>query len=191
MQASELEAMTRDDLRKLAKERDLPGRGKMTKAQLVEALTGDTVQSDSKPISDVEAHETDVQAVEEVTTAQTAFEGDLEVSEQDNESFRRGLAKERDEKRKRDAHISHVEQAPIGKIVVFRDENGSVKSAKIIKKSVKNRKLKLQTKYGREFVVSFDNVIWVRDGERWPRFVYNMLKGVGDGEENGAQVENN
>lgn len=33
------EEMTRDELRKLAAERDIPGRGSMTKAQLVEALS--------------------------------------------------------------------------------------------------------------------------------------------------------
>lgn len=33
------EEMTRDELRKLAAERDIPGRGSMNKAQLVEALS--------------------------------------------------------------------------------------------------------------------------------------------------------
>ena len=192
MQAKELEAMTRDDLRKLAKEREFPGRGSMTKAQLVEALADDCAQNDSKPVSDVVARQDEVQAVEEVTTAQTAFDGDLEVSDKDNESFKRGMMKEREEQKKAERHISHVENAQIGAIVAFKDEKGKVRSAKIVKRSSqKKRKLKLQTAYGLDFVVSYDDIVWVRTGDRWPRGIYNLLKGIGENGEQDAQAQDN
>lgn len=191
MQAKELEAMTRDDLRKLAKERELPGRGSMTKAQLVEALADDCAQNDSKPVSDVVAQQDEVQAVEEVTTAQTAFDSDLEVSDKDNESFKRGMMKEREEQKKAERHISHVENAQIGAIVAFKDEKGKVRSAKIVKRSSQKRKLKLQTAYGLDFVVSYDDIVWVRNGDRWPRGIYNLLKGIGENGEQDAQAQDN
>ena len=74
--------------------------------------------------------------------------------------------------------LKYVENADIGTIVAFKPEIGKVKSAKIIKKSTKNRKLKLETSYGAQFVISYDDVIWVKTTQRWPRGVYNMLKGI-------------
>ena len=48
----------------------------------------------------------------------------------------------------------------------------------IVKRSTKNRKLKLETKYGASFIVPFDDVIWVRTNKRWPKGVYQLLKGI-------------
>lgn len=73
--------------------------------------------------------------------------------------------------------VPYIEQAEIGTMVAFILPNGKVKSAKLINRSVKNRKIKVETSYGKQFVVPYDNVIWVRTNDRWPRGVYNMLKG--------------
>ena len=73
--------------------------------------------------------------------------------------------------------VPYIEQAEIGTMVAFTLPNGKVKSAKLINRSVKNRKIKLETSYGKQFVVSYDDVVWVRTNDRWPRGVYNMLKG--------------
>lgn len=73
--------------------------------------------------------------------------------------------------------VPYIEQAEIGTMVAFMLPNGKVKSAKLINRSVKNRKIKVETSYGRQFVVSYDDVVWVRTNDRWPRGVYNMLKG--------------
>lgn len=81
--------------------------------------------------------------------------------------------------------MNYVENVELGTLVAFRLRNGRVKSAKVIKKSSQSRKLKLQTNYGAEFVVSYDDVLWVRTGKRWPRGVYNLLKGI----KNDAQQE--
>ena len=76
-----------------------------------------------------------------------------------------------------DRKIPYIEQAEMGAMVAFRLPNGKVKSAKLINRSVKNRKVKLETSYGKVFVVKYEDVIWVRTNDRWPRGVYNLLKG--------------
>mgnify|MGYP001773574342 FL=1 len=74
--------------------------------------------------------------------------------------------------------MAYIESIKIGTLVAFRLSNGKVKSAKVMKKSTKNRKLKLETNYGAEYIASYDDIIWVRTGKRWPRGVYNLLKGI-------------
>lgn len=77
--------------------------------------------------------------------------------------------------------MPYVENAPIDTIVAFKLPTGKVKSAKIINKSTKNRKLKVETAYGAQFVIPYDSVIWVKTGTRWPKGVYNLLKGNHNG----------
>jgi hypothetical protein len=38
----------------------------------------------------------------------------------------------------------------------------------------------VETSYGATHVIPFEDVLWVRTGARWPRGVYNMLKGIGE-----------
>ena len=73
--------------------------------------------------------------------------------------------------------VPYIEQAEMGAIIAFTLPNGKVKSAKLINRSTKNKKVKLETSYGKVFIVPYENVIWVRTNDRWPRGVYNMLKG--------------
>lgn len=74
--------------------------------------------------------------------------------------------------------MPYIEGAEIGTLVAFRLPNGKVKSAKIVKKSTKGRRFKLETDYGAQYIVSFDDIVWVRTGKRWPRGVYKLLKGM-------------
>lgn len=78
---------------------------------------------------------------------------------------------------------AYIESVKIGTLVAFTSYTGKVKSAKVTKRSTKNRKLKVETKYGAEFIISYDDVIWVRTNKRWPKGVYQLLKGVVDNEE--------
>lgn len=75
---------------------------------------------------------------------------------------------------------AYIESVKIGTLVAFTSYTGKVKSAKVVKRSSKNRKLKVETKYGAEFIISYDDVIWVRTNKRWPKGVYQLLKGVTD-----------
>lgn len=88
--------------------------------------------------------------------------------------------------------MRRIENIGVGTIVAFETEDGKVKSAKVINKSTKNKKLKAETSYGKIYIVPFDKVIWVKTGARWPRGVYNLLKGIGttNGEETSTENEN-
>ena len=73
--------------------------------------------------------------------------------------------------------LRYIDNADIGTIVAFRLPGMKAKSAKIIRKSTKNRKFKVETAYGMQFVISYDDVLWVKTNKRWPKGVYLLLKG--------------
>jgi len=74
--------------------------------------------------------------------------------------------------------MPYIESATVDTLVAFRLPNGKVKSAKIIKKSTQNRKFMVETDYGAQYVIKYEDVVWVRSGKRWPRGVYKLLKGL-------------
>lgn len=139
-----LEKKTRDELRAIAKELDIKGRGHMTKEQLVQAIAS--------------------------ATGGEAAEASDDVSSGSNK-------------------MKYVENAEVGTIVAFKLPDGRVKSAKIERRSTSRRKLKLVTQYGAEFVVPYEDIIWVRTTKRWPKGVYNLLKGKVAENESGSKEE--
>lgn len=139
-----LEKKTRDELRAIAKELDIKGRGHMTKEQLVQAIAS--------------------------ATGGEAAETSDDVSSGSNK-------------------MKYVENAEIGTIVAFKLPDGRVKSAKVERRSTSRRKLKLVTQYGAEFVVPYEDIIWVRTTKRWPKGVYNLLKGKVAENESGNKEE--
>lgn len=86
-------------------------------------------------------------------------------------------------------HNKYVENVKVGTLVAFKTGPNKAKSAMVQKRSIKNRKLKVVTKYGKEFIISFDDVIWVHTNKRWPRGVYNMLKGTVEKDEGANKVD--
>ena len=74
--------------------------------------------------------------------------------------------------------MPYIEDADVGTLVAFKLSNGKVKSAKIVKKSSKSRWFMLETAYGAQHIVSYDDIVWVRTGKRWPSGVYRQLKGM-------------
>lgn len=75
--------------------------------------------------------------------------------------------------------LSYIETIQVGTLVAFREpETNKLNTAKVTNKSVKNKKLKVETQYGAEFVISYDSVVWVKTGTRWPKGIYNELKGI-------------
>lgn len=74
--------------------------------------------------------------------------------------------------------LRYINEAPIGTLVAFKLPNGQTKSAKIINRSTGRKKLKLETVYGKQFVVSYSDIVWVKSTNKWPRGVYNQLKGI-------------
>ncbi len=191
MSKENLQGKSCKELRERARELNIVGRWDMTKEQLIEAILGveNAMDSENKTekvnaifihgglsrrdqvirVGDQSAND-ECKVDNPVAAASVVAEVKVE-----NES---AGAKTSDQK------MSYVEGVEIGTIVAFRLSNGKVKSAKVVKKSTKNRKLKLETDYHAEYIVSYDDIVWVRTGKRWPRGVYNLLKGlVDDGKE--------
>lgn len=159
-----LKKETCKELRERAKKNHISGRWDMTKTQLIDAILKAEVVKNTNELKGVKSAK--------------------DESKIDNQESI--AAENKDEKKSANVEInmeqkmSYIENIKIGTLVAFRLSNGRVKSAKVIRKSTKNRKLKLETDYGAEYIVSFEDIIWVRTNKRWPRGVYNLLKGLGD-----------
>ena len=151
------EKMTVKQLRERAKELNISGRWDMTKAQLIEAIT----RAESTEVEPTEATEN----VGGITRVKSATE---EIVNDNNEGNR----------------TKYIENVTIGTIVAYKVSDTKAKSAKVIKKSTSDRKLLVESSYGAQSTISFDDVIWVKTGKRWPKGVYQMLRG-----ENNAKVE--
>lgn len=77
-----------------------------------------------------------------------------------------------------DGSCKYLDDLHPGTIVAFRKPDLTVKSAKVIRKSTKDKKLMIQMKFGASRVIDFSDVIWVKTTERWPKWVFNLLKGI-------------
>lgn len=169
MSRENLQKKTCKELRELAKELNISGRWDMTKDQLIDAILG-------------------AEVVENTNESESAKD-ECKVDNQEN------VVEVEDKVEKESANVDvdmaqkmpYIENIEIGTLVAFRLSNGKVKSAKVTRKSTKNRKLKLETDYGAEYIVSFDDIVWVRTGKHWPRGVYKLLKGLVD--DNGKEEQ--
>lgn len=160
-----LNGLTCKALRDIAKTLDISGRWDMTKAELVAAITGATVAKNA----DNEGAES---AKEEVVIGNQ--NNVIEEEKVNDESEKKSLASNVDTEKR----MEYVERVGSGTLIAFRLPTGKVISAKIKRKSTKGKILQVETSYGAEHLVPFEDVIWVRTGKRWPRGVYNLLKGI-------------
>lgn len=151
------------DLRNMASTYGIKNVKKYKKQELVDMIC-EIINGQKPTVVDEEAEAT--VAVEEV--------------EDDNNNVET-VTDELSEEEIAERRMPYVENAPIDTIVAFKLPTGKVKSAKIINKSTKNRKLKVETAYGAQFIIPYDSVIWVKTGTRWPKGVYNLLKGNHNG----------
>lgn len=168
MHREALEALTTKELSAICKQKGIPhyhGKNRFRKEELIDAIL---------------AHK-GFGAKESTKVGEAFAEGFLDGLEGCAESVEKTKV-EIDMERK----MSYIESAQVGTLVAFKLPGGRVKSAKIVKKSTKNRKFKLETDYGAWYIVPFDDIIWVRTGKRWPRGVYRLLKGL---EEDGTKKE--
>lgn len=76
-----------------------------------------------------------------------------------------------------------IERAEVGTLIAFIDKYGKPRTAKMVNRSSARRQVKLVTEYDWEFIVSYDSVLWVRFGARWPKAVYTMLKEYKNGKQ--------
>ena len=73
--------------------------------------------------------------------------------------------------------LSYISTAKVGTLIAFEDGNGKVKSAKVISNDEWNEMIEAETAYGMKYSLKYDSILWVKTGNRWPRGIYNLLKG--------------
>lgn len=155
----ELLELKRDKLVDICKGYGLPhcrGKNRLRKDELIEAILNAESVSDTKETkSAVDKKEVDNQVAVEV-----------EVKEEKKSTSDIDVQK-----------MSYLERAEVGTIIACRID-GKTKSAKIVKRSTKKRRFMVETAYGAQYVVPYEDVIWVRTGNKWPRGVYRALKGL-------------
>lgn len=154
---TELEAMKAEELRQMCKDMGISfykGKSRLTKAEMIDKL-----------LCEAESNGEEVVKANDENTEQTKSEP---VKSQEEI--------EAEEAAKLAMRAKYIEEAKVGTIIAFRLESGKVISAMIVKKSTKNRKFKVETKYGAEHIVLFDEILWVRTNKRWPKFIYNLFK---------------
>lgn len=161
------EKLTVKELREVAKNLNISGRWDMTKAQLIEAITrAEGEKANVGGITKVIDNN-----VNESATDEKVIDNKNHVEAETNEEV--PASKVNIEQKQK--YLNNIQ---IGTIVAFKLSDNKAKSAKVVKKSTKNRKLQVETSYGAQYIIPFENVIWVKTGSRWPKGVYNMLKGV-------------
>lgn len=174
---NELSKMTTKELRDLAKGLDIKGRWDMNKSELVSAIF--KAESDSEKKTEESA---DVESAKDEQKIEEKAESVEQVNKEKNTTAADKVPKATAKT------LEYLERAEIGSIVAFYDGE-RVRSAAIKNRSTKRKMLKLENAVGQEFIVSYNDVIWVRTGRRWPRGVYELFKsGVSA---NGKNTNNN
>ena len=141
----------------MCKEADLPrykGKTELTKEELVDSLL--------ENVEFVEAEEVVNQDKPEIPIEAT------EVVEEEQVERKPWVMKDKS---------GYIEEAEVGALIAFYDEKGKPRTAALVNRSSARKVIKVVTEFGWEFIVPYDNVLWVRKGNRWPRGVYEILKG--------------
>ena len=158
----QLEQMKLDDLRKLGKQVGVKNTHSYKKVDLIEAIANSNQ-------ADLVVSPEDVVDLSEEVKAENTNEVAPEVQAAVPAPIRMDL----------EGKKVYVETAPVGTLMAYRHRSGMLRTAKMINRSLKNRKLQMETPRGKQFVISFDDVVWVKTGKKWPQKIYEELKGQG------------
>lgn len=156
-----LEEKSCKELRDMAKVLDIQGRWDMKKVELIDAI----LKAGSGKNTDIESAKVE----EKVEESKGECVG---VVKEQNET-----ASTDEDVEMTDARLGYIENVAKGTLVAFKAPDGKYRSAKVKTYNRKKRLLKLETQYGVEYIVSYESVVWVKTGRRWPRGVYNLLTG--------------
>lgn len=158
----ELQKLKTDELMKICKEKGIKhyrGKSRFKKDEMIEAILKAECTGESTSTEETKS------AVDEVKVDNRKVVEAVDKNEKKTVS-------DIDEQK-----LSYIEHAEIGTIVACKVD-GKVKSAKIIKRSSKKKCFMVETAYGAQYIVPYENVIWVRTGSKWPKGVYRALKGL-------------
>ena len=159
----DLSSKTVKELRDLAKDLGITGRWDMNKTQLIEVITN--VQSG-------------------MNDSMIEFENDCIIKE-DNSNQSEGSQKVTKETR------DYLNNAEVGTLVAFKRNSSKdiAMSGKFVGFDA-NGKVIVESKKGTKFTISPENIIWVKTGDRWPKWVFAMFNsGTKEGESDNAVSE--
>lgn len=159
-----LEGMVVKDLRYDAKCYGITGYSSMTKQELIDVIAPYVVEEEklkAKAEKQAEkAGEADV-----ATPTVEAVQASVDSKEKHDELWSVKMEK-------------RINSAAIGTIIAFKLPDGRIISAAIEARNKANKRLKLRTKYGREYRVDYNDVAWVRTehNPKWPAHIYQQWK---------------
>jgi hypothetical protein len=110
-------------------------------------------------------------------TAKTKKEAKEAVVEEEIEKKTDSAVEKVNETAVSDKKEMYLDSLKLGTLIAFREYSGRLNTAAVQNVSYKRRQIKLITQYKKEFIINFDDVVWVRTGKRWPKFVMSELKG--------------
>lgn len=154
MTRNELENMTKENVAKVAKDlgvKRYKGKSMLSKKELIDGICKAMESND------------------DVADAQKAIN---EAGEQVKNEVKNEIVVDRKVKDER------ILSAPIGTLIAFREpETGKLNTAKLTNRNKTKKLVKCETQYGKEFLISFSDIVWTKTGSRWPKSIYNELKG--------------
>lgn len=154
MTRNELENMTKENVAKVAKDlgvKRYKGKSMLSKKELIDGICKAMESND------------------DVADAQKAIN---EAGEQVKNEVKNEIVVDRKVKDER------ILSAPIGTLIAFREpETGKLNTAKLTNRNKTKKLIKCETQYGKEFLISFSDIVWTKTGSRWPKSIYNELKG--------------
>lgn len=143
---SDLNKKTCKELREIAKQYGITGRWDMKKQELIEAI----------------------ESMSDLTDDKIIFEDDCIIKSEDT------IQSEGSQKVSRTT-LEYLNNAEAGTLVAFKRNSSKdvAMSGKLI--SFENGKVTVESKKGTKFKLNPDNIIWVKTGGRWPRWVFNLF----------------
>lgn len=180
----ELVAKKKFEVQGIAKELGIPrykGKSERTKDELISDILNTEVNSqpdeeweeDEELTKELCTEENVEVPNEKVEQVQPEVKESKVVSEVKKLNEKKVLTEEERAAKKR----RYIEDAQVGTLVAFRTDTGRVKSAMIKKRSTSKRRFLLETNYGAKYKVSFDDILWVRTNKRWPKGIFQLLRG--------------
>lgn len=139
------------ELREIAKELEIVGRWDMNKTQLIEAIEM-------------------AQAVQDLSDEDIEFEGDCIIKE-NNSNQSEGTQKVT---KTVDDYLNNIEA---GTLVAFkRNSKDIAMSGKFVSFDENNDNLVyVESRRGTMFKIQKENIIWVKTGSRWPKWVFTLF----------------
>lgn len=154
MTRNELENMTKENVAKVAKDlgvKRYKGKSMLSKKELIDNIC---------------------KAIELNDDAADAQKAIKEAGEQVKNEVKNEIVVDRKVKDER------ILSAPIGTLIAFHEpETGKLNTAKLTNRNKTKKLIKCETQYGKEFLISFSDIVWTKTGSRWPKSIYNELKG--------------